>query len=265
MRTFLGLGLFAATSLIGQVSFAQSWANLEITIVYDGDKVPERKKLDMTKDPACMGAAVDELLIVNPENKGIQNVGLWVDAKKSKLTAADIHPDLKEIPKNKLLLDNNKCVFIPHFLIARAGQTIEVKNSDNTGHNANFNFLNNPPQNFVVPAGSSKDLVLEKGVEEPAAIPVQCNVHPWMEAKLMVLDHPYGAISDSNGVLKMEKVPAGKKLTFRIFHENQAKSLDEFEVDGKKQEWKKGYNELELKPGDNKMKIKISAAKFKNK
>lgn len=265
MRKMIGCAALAASLFAAPAGMAQEWANLEVTFVYDGDKIPARKELDMSKDPVCAKTKqMDELLVVNATNKGIKNVGFWVDKTKSKLTEADIHPSMKDVPTSKLLLDNKDCVFTPHFLIARSGQTIEVKNSDSTGHNANFNFINNQGVNFVVAANSSQDLTLGKGIVEPAPIPVQCNVHPWMEAKLMVIDHPYGAVSDENGVLKMEKLPAGKALTFKLFHENQNK-LEEVEVDGKKQEWKKGFGEMTLKAGDNKMTIKISSSKFKNK
>ncbi len=138
MRNWIGRGLAASLVLscvVGSTEStqAQQWANLEVTFIYDGAKVPERKALDMSKDPACTKAGVDELLVVNPENKGIQNVALWVDNKKTKLDPASIHPDLKEVPQNKVLLDNLNCIFAPHFIVVRAGATIEVKNSDTTG------------------------------------------------------------------------------------------------------------------------------------
>ena len=266
MRWFVNVWTLVFIGFAGQTASAQDWADLEVTVTYGGGQAPERKAIAMEKDEWCATNGKGELedrMIVNGANKGIKNVGFWVDQKKSKLDPKKIHPDLVAVPAEKPILDNNKCVFQPHFLIVRSGQTITVKNSDNTGHNANFNFLNNQAQNFVVPPMATKDLTLDKNKDEPAPIPVQCNVHPWMEAKLMVLSHPYGAVSDENGVLKIEKLPAGTKLTFKLYHENQKKALDKIEVNGKPAEWAKGFGELELKPGKNEYKIVLASALFK--
>ena len=248
---------------VAQTASAQ-WADLQVKLIYDAATVPTREKIDMAKDPFCAKAnpdALSEALIVNPTNKGIQNIVIFVD-KKSNLTEADIHPEMRAPRNSPLLLDNNKCVFIPHILAARPKETIEVKNSDATGHNANFNFFKNQAQNFVVPANSSKNLTLTD--VEPAPIPVECNVHPWMKSYLVVVDHPYVGISDENGVLKISNLPAGKAITLKIWHESMQKSIDEVTVGGKKESWKKGNFEMTLKPGMNDMgEVKIEGKKFK--
>jgi plastocyanin len=265
LRWFVGMLLATGIGGAGQAMGQEAaWSDLTISFVYGGEKVPARAPLDMSKDSVCAKSSKnDEGLIVNPSNKGIQNVALWVDAKKSKITEKNIHPDLKKPSDGKIVLDNLECVFVPHIVIARPGQTIEVKNSDTTGHNANFNFLNNSAQNFVVPAGGSKDLKLEK--DEPAPIPVQCNVHPWMEAKLIVVDHPYVGVSDADGKLTIKGLPAGTKLVFKVYHENSKKSIDEVTFGGKKEAWAKGNFEYTLKPGANDLgTVVIGADKFKN-
>lgn len=246
----------------GASALAQEWADLKMRIVYGGNTIPERKPLTMTADPVCATkTSNDEKMIVNPANKGIQNTALWVEGKKSGLGKGDVHPELRP-REEKIILDNKDCVFIPHVIIAQVGETIEVINSDRTSHNANFNLFNGTPQNFLIPIGGKKTLKLETA--EPGLISVVCNVHQWMEAKLMVIDHPYGAVTDENGVLSLSKLPAGKPLTFKIAHENSAKSLDEATVGGKKQEWKRGNFELTLKPGMNDLgDVVIDASKFK--
>lgn len=265
VRWFFGMLLATGMGGAGQAMGQEAaWSDLTISFVYGGDKAPARAPLDLSKDSVCAKSSKnDEGLIVNPSNKGIQNVALWVDAKKSKITEKNIHPDLKKPSDGKIVLDNLECVFVPHIVVARPGQTIEVKNSDTTGHNANFNFLNNSAQNFVVPAGGSKDLKLEK--DEPAPIPVQCNVHPWMEAKLIVVDHPYVGVSDADGKLTIKGLPAGTKLVFKVYHENSKKSIDEVTFGGKKESWAKGNFEYTLKPGANDLgTVVIGADKFKN-
>lgn len=47
---------------------------------------------------------------------------------------------------------------------------------------------------------------------------VECNIHPWMKAVWLVIDHPYGATTNANGEFKIEKLPAGD-YEFAVWHE----------------------------------------------
>lgn len=235
-------------------SFAADWSELQITFVYDAAKAPERKKVDMSKDPNCVAlhkvAPLSEELIVEETSKGIKNIVLYPDTKKSGLEAADTHPDLKEAPAAAtLVLDNVKCVFEPHILPLRSGQSLTVKNSDAVGHNANFNFFVNQAVNVTIPSNGQKDVKTTK--PEKAPIPVECNIHPWMKAHVIVFEHPYTGVSDDKGVLKIEKLPAGKPITFKVWHESQNKSIESVNFGGKDVQWKKGNFEITLKPGVN--------------
>jgi hypothetical protein len=159
-------------------------------------------------------------------------------------------------------LDNNKCVFVPHVAVARKGETIKVLNSDQTAHNANFSFFNNAAVNPLIPVGAFKDILLTES--ETAPTPVDCNVHPWMRAYLIVSDFPYANVSDDKGVLKIEKLPANKKITFKVWHENQNKSISNVNLGGADIELPKGLFEVTLKPGMNDLgAMKIKPDQFK--
>ena len=49
-------------------------------------------------------------------------------------------------------------------------------------------------------------------------VKVACNIHPWMNAWLVVKDHPYMAVSDDNGKLEIKNLPAGE-WSFQIWQE----------------------------------------------
>lgn len=263
MMRKLTLALFAVgtVALSAQSSFAQKWADVKMTIVLGGE--PRKAESMKVTDPGCgVDSAPVESLVVNPSNKGIANVIFTLDTRKKKLKASDIHPDLASVPSAKPVLDNNKCVFVPHVLVMRAGQTLEVKNSDTVSHNAKMAFFENKEVNPVIPANSSVEIKTD--VEERAPTPVECNVHPWMKAFVFVTSHPYTGVSDENGVITITKLPAGMPLDFRIWHESQDKSIQEVVVNGKKAEWAKGVTTLELKEGMNDLgKIEIDVNRFR--
>lgn len=260
-KTILSLciaGLFCAVAPTQSVVRAEDTATLRLKLVLDG-KAPPPKKIDGSRDAVCAAFDLFEDKLVVGDDGGIKNVALMYDEKKSKAkpTAA-----AKVIPEAVHKLDNKNCMFEPKVLVTRPGQTIEVFNSDQTGHNANFNFFNQPV-NVLIPVGGSKKIELKKGVEEPSAMPVECNVHPWMKAHVIVLDHPYVGVSGEDGVIEIKDLPVGD-VTFRVWHEAADGAIDDVTVDGKKQKWGRGRMEITLKAGVNDLGVvKIPAAKFK--
>ncbi len=228
---------------------AQKWADLTVTVLLDGE-VPKPKEVTVNADAICLqNKIMSEDLVVDPATKGIANLVFMVDSKKTKLAADQLHPDLQKVPADKPVMDNLKCAFVPHVMSMRAGQTLLVKNSDQTGHNAKINFFKNEEVNPMIPVGGSKEVVTT--VEEPGATKVECSIHPWMSAYVIVTSHPFVGISDAAGKIKIEKLPAGIELDFKLWHESQDKSIEEVTFMGKKEKWTKGSFKLTLKEGAN--------------
>lgn len=241
LTSTLVLTLFAAAPLASP-AIAET-GDLKIRFEYGGD-VPETSNVNVTKDTQFCGkeALVEETLLVNKENKGIQNVVLYVYTGRGGSKLDDV------APANKThTLANEKCRFEPHIVIAQTGDVLKVTNPDDVGHNANLSFFNNKQQNLMIPATQEKEVELKE--PEPAPIPIDCNIHPWMKAYVVVLEHPFAAVSDENGDLTIKGLPAGEKLTFRVFHEKGA--INEVEVDGKDEEWKRSRFEVKIKAGMN--------------
>lgn len=244
-----------AKSKVKYVSQAKKWGTLKAKFVVEG-KLPEATKVNAAADPICAAFPIMTENIIVGKDGALKNVALFMD-KKSK--TKDIHPSLEKPAVKPIVLDNKNCVFVPHVLFVRPGETVQVTNSDSTGHNANFNFFNNQAVNFLVPAGGSKDLKIE--TEEPAPIPVECNVHPWMKAHLIVQEHPAIGISGEDGVLEIANLPVGP-VTLRAWHE--VGKLDEVTIAGKKVKWSRGRVDFEIKEGMNDLgTITIAADKFK--
>ncbi len=229
-------------SLASEVNM--SWGNLKARFVYDG-KPPERSKVDPMSDKFICGKfdLRDESLVVDKEG-GLANVLVWLDAK---VAAPKVHPDYAKSAEAKITLDSRGCRFAPHVLTLRTTQTLTLLNSDPIAHNAHFVPPTNDSFNLPLPADSMFDLRLPKPERLPAKI--NCELHPWRSAFLLIQDHPYMSVSDSRGQVEMSNLPVGK-LTFVVWHE-RAGYLRSVEKGGAKLEWHKGRVEIEIKSGQN--------------
>lgn len=215
---------------------AADWGNLAIRFTYGGN-APEPSKLELNKDMDFCGPfdLRDESLLVDPKSKGIGNVVVWLDEKKSGRDP-EVHESYAKELEKEVVVANAKCRFVPHVQTMRVGQTLRITNEDDIAHAAAVYFLKNPPVSAqIVPTGDDvrKDLVAE-------LIPcsIKCPIHAWMGGYLLIKDHPYVGVSDAEGNVVIENIPAGE-WTFRVWHET-AGYLDEVTIDGAKKEWRLG-------------------------
>ncbi|MBI4547157.1 MAG: hypothetical protein HY707_04200 [Ignavibacteriae bacterium] len=121
-----------------------------------------------------------------------------------------------EPPKEPVVMDQKNLVFIPHVLPIVAGTTVKYLNSDNVMHNV-FS-PNQCAEKFNLgtwPTGQTRSYTFKN----PGCNAVMlCNVHPEMEAYILVLETPYYAVSAKDGSYSIKNVPSGK-YTLKIWHE----------------------------------------------
>jgi hypothetical protein len=178
------------------------------------------------KNPAVCAAKnlPSDSLIVDPKGNGIGNVFVYLLIAPKK-----IHPDLKAVPKKAIEFDQIGCRYVPHAALVRTGQTIHARSSDNAAHNVHTYPFSNEAENFIIPANYKKNVPMKKLAQaEPLPMKIGCDIHSWMTAYWLVLDHPYAAISVSGapkkkggsaiGTFKIEKLPYGT-YQFRVWHE----------------------------------------------
>lgn len=169
------------------------------------------------KDPAaCTIPPIhNEMLIVDPASKGIKNVFVWI----AKVDASKVSKEALAPKTPKLEFDNKNCMFVPHCVVAHSGQTLVMLNDDSVGHNVHTH--------PVTGGGAINQLIVPKdreGVEAPVGkaqivpIPVKCDIHPWMTAYMLILDHNFAALTDEKGAFAIEGLPPGK-YDLKIWHE----------------------------------------------
>ena len=168
------------------------------TITYAG-AAPAPKKLEVTKDVAVCGKQghMDESLIVGA-NKGIQNVVVSIKGVKQGKGMETLGASF--------VLDQKVCAYKPHVLVVPINTTLEILNSDGILHNIHTYGKKNPPKNMAQPKFKKK---LTETFKQAEVVPVKCDVHGWMGAYIVAVDHPYHAVTDATGKFTITDVPAG--------------------------------------------------------
>ncbi len=240
---------FALWTISG-VASAADWANLKATFVYDG-KPPVAKPIQINKDQEAFGnlGLVDESLLVSKDG-GIANIVVYV-----RTPDVAVSPEIEKNIKPQVKFDNNGGRFEPHILpVWIEKQQVVLHNSDPVPHNANLQPLGDEGKNPLLPPNTEVDHRFNR--QQIIPVPVTCNIHPWMKGYILPRSNPYVAISDKDGNLVLENLPAGTELEFQVWHE-RAGYLD-FGA------WARGRVTMKLKAGDNDLgKIKVPPAVFK--
>lgn len=213
------VAVVALGSLSTQSAQAQ-WGSIKGQVIFDGN-VPTLKPLVAKGDSAAKDASVcaadgvpDESLVVDPESKGIAHVVVWLAKKPAK-----IHPGLEK-PKNAIVdFDQKGCKFLPHVLLVRTDQQVRVLSDDAVAHNTHTWTIRSPQSNFILTPNDRKGVVIQsKFVEERVPAKVTCDIHPWMQAWWVVLEHPYSAVTDAKGNFEIADLPEGEH-EFKVWQE----------------------------------------------
>ena len=185
-------------------------------VVFQGNApqlAPIHKAGTAMKDTIC--AAVDmpnERLVVGA-GSGVENVFIYLE----KVPRGGVSGG-SGMPEGPAIFDQKGCKFLPHALLVRAGQTIKVLNSDPVLHNTHNYPNRNPIFNKGVLANNQTEIGFAYAKAEKKPLEVKCDIHSWMLAYHLPLDHPYAAVTKPDGSFEIPQVPAGTHK-FRVWHE----------------------------------------------
>jgi hypothetical protein len=240
------LGVFLAMQIMAASAAAAEWGDLHLRFKYDGEP-PEPRTWVADKDVAVCGKTklFDESLLVDKETRGIANVVVML--LKPVDGEVPVHELYEKTAKEPAKIVSRNCRFEPHVLVMRTTQPLILDNPDPIGHVPRLELFSNPPTSALMSAGGPIRLDLRN--EESSPVRLECSIHAWMSAYVIVRGNPYATASNKQGHVTLKNVPAGE-WNFRIWQERAA-NLKQVRQGDKTLKWPKGRVKLTIKPGEN--------------
>ena len=189
-----------AAVIVSIVAALPAFADLTGRVVLDGT-VPKPKPIDMKTNAECAAQhaapVYDETWVVGP-NKELKNVVVYVK------DGADLKAP---IPKDPVVLEQKGCIYTPRVVTVMVGQQLKATNADPTLHNVHGLAKQNGEFNFSQPQKGQTDPI--PGNKFVETYMIKCDVHGWMKAWVVVLDHPFAAVTDDKGEFTIKGLKPG--------------------------------------------------------
>jgi plastocyanin len=202
----------------------EAGATLSGTLKIKGE-LPKRRKIGTNADPKCAathggdGIYTDEIVADAAGNIQWGFVYVKEGLGEEKFTA----------PKTPVIVEQKGCRFEPHTLGVMVGQELMFRNQDPLMHIVHVTPRSNKEFGFSQARQGEERAKVFTAKE---TIRLFCDVHPWMVAWVVVMEHPYYAVTGPSGKYQIKNLPPGK-YTIEVWHESYKPVTQEIEVKGK--------------------------------
>lgn len=201
-QTALALAVFCSSA-------APVCAEVTGRVTLKGSPKNADRVIKMAGDPKCahFGEIKTEVWKVSEDGGLAEAVVIVPDAPPN------------ESPR-EVLMDQTGCRYVPHVVAIEKGASVRFRNSDPTLHNVRGTeyrgkgVLERNLFNVGQPGKGTQNVIPFK---EPGRYQVKCDVHPWMQAWVIVAESGTFAVSTSDGSFKLPTLPDGD-YTARAWH-----------------------------------------------
>ena len=178
-------------------------------VVFAGT-APAPRKIPVTIDQYLCGNEKNaENLLLSPQ-KEIRNAVVWLENPPPGEAAT--------AQAEKVEIDQRGCTFIPRVVVVPAGGTVDFLNSDRLLHNIhatpklNVSFNRTQPKSRTIPVTFAK----------PEIVRINCDLHSWMTAWVVVTEHSFYAVTGADGQFVFDNLPPGQ-YRLQVWHEQLGK------------------------------------------
>lgn len=111
-----------------------------------------------------------------------------------------------DLPETRRFLDQKHCQYEPHILLVPQNEILQMKSSDPVLHTVHMDGA----ATFNLPF-PFENRITTRNMPNAGLVNLKCNGgHVWMNAELLVVPHPYYAVTDEEGKFKLTGVPPGE-------------------------------------------------------
>ncbi len=171
-------------------------ATLQGRILYRGT-IPPGKTQVIEQDTETCGTANNIFPVVVSQDGGLVHAVVSVEGLSAPSTSSN---------EDLLIIRNEHCRFQPHIAVGSVKQHLEVQNDDPILHNTHIRTKNRAFFNVVLLPHAQG---IKKVIKEPGLMTIECNKHPFMMGYVQVFDHPFYAVTDSQGAFALPNLPPG--------------------------------------------------------
>lgn len=178
---------------------------------YAGD-APAAEMVRIDADRSCVTLNDADTMradsVVLGEGDALQNVFVYVSQGLDRRSWP--------VPAEPVVIDQQKCRYLPRVVGVRVGQALEIRNGDPLLHNVRSDSEINQPFNQGQPVQGMK--FVHTFTTREVMVPIRCDVHAWMRAWVGALEHPFFAVTGEAGTFRLAGLPAGT-YTVEAWHE----------------------------------------------
>ncbi|HUQ47006.1 MAG TPA: carboxypeptidase regulatory-like domain-containing protein [Gemmatimonadaceae bacterium] len=189
----------AAASRAYQATQFADGVTLTGTVDFDGT-IPADSVVSVPADQPGCGPTIT---LKNVQNSGthIGGAAVWI---------TDIRTG-KPLPiQRRFELLNADCVISPRVQAVMATGTLNVSSEDVTLHRNHIINVATGEMIGVAPFNDNGEVIpFDRLLDKPAELEVTCELHPWSKAYIIVLDHPYYAMTSPTGTFSIDNIPPG--------------------------------------------------------
>ncbi|MBI2892995.1 MAG: hypothetical protein HYY06_05550 [Deltaproteobacteria bacterium] len=179
---------------------------------------PTPTPLKRDQDPFCARTAMNDEQVVVNDDATLRNVIVHLTKGVTGNYPA---------PSAHALVEQHDCMYRPRAQAIVAGQTLEIKNGDQTLHNVHTYQGTETLFNRAQIAGSP---AIEREITDyEGVMTLKCDVHGWMAAFILVSNHPFFATTGEDGSFTIQNVPVGT-YTIESWHEKLGRKTQEVTV-----------------------------------